>query len=565
MSLLEIANIKKTYRHINRYRHVLGILFEYGFGDLVEALNIERYVEIGLQLVSKKPRERIINLSQAERFREALEKLGPTFIKLGQILSTRRDLLPDDFIKELQRLHDKVPPFPYAEAKKLIEEEFGFPLEKLFAEFDDVPIAAASIAQVHFAKLTSGKHVAVKVQRPDIRKIIKVDIEIMISLAELLEEHIEGFKFFKPTQIINEFADSISRELNFNLEGANIERFGRQFKKEKTVYVPQVFHELTSDKVLTLEYIDGIKISDLDKLENNNLDRKKLALNGFNLILKQIFEHGFFHADPHEGNIFALKDNVICYIDFGNMGRVNTYQRDLFAELIHGIYKRDEIAVTQTIIKLSHSESFSTPDRIIKDVARFMDLYCYIPLKEIDLEVVSREIIKICKIHSLSIPPELFLMIKALTTAEGIGLLLDPEFNLVDNAAPYIRKIRLQRFSPERIFDQFTESGTEFLELLRDIPGEFRVILKMARKGKVKLELEHQGLDPMLDTYEQIGNLLCYAIVTAALIIGSSLIVLSGIPPVFYNIPVIGLVGFLVAGAMGFKLLFSILKGRNIK
>jgi ubiquinone biosynthesis protein len=207
----------------------------------------------------------------------------------------------------------------------------------------------------------------------------------------------------------------------------------------------------------------------------------------------------------------------------------------------------------------------SAPDKIVKDVARFMDLYCYIPLKEIDLEVVSREIIKICKKHDLSIPPELFMMIKALTTAEGIGLLLDPEFNLIENAAPYIRKLRMQRFSPERIFAQASQTGVEFLELLKDFPKEFREILELARKGKVKLELEHKGLDPMLDTYAQIGNLLCYAIVTAALIIGSSLIVLSGIPPVFYNIPVIGLIGFLVAGAMGFKLLFSIIKGRDMK
>lgn len=565
MSLLEIAKIRKAYRHIDRYRHVLGILFEYGFGDLIEALNIERYVEIGLQLVSKKPQEKIINLTQAQRFREALEKLGPTFVKLGQILATRRDLLPEEFIKELQRLHDKVPALPFEDIKQVIEEEFEVPVEEVFARFDEIPIAAASIAQVHCAKLKDEQFVAVKVQRPKIRKTIQVDIEIMLSLAELIEEHIDQFKIFEPTRIIKEFTDSISREIDFNLEAANIERFRRQFTGEKNVYVPLVFHDMVTSKVLTLELIEGIKISDLERLEDKKMDRRKLALNGFKLILKQIFEHGFFHADPHEGNIFALEGNRICYIDFGNMGRINPKQRDLFAELIHGIYKRDEISVTQTILKLSQNESLSAPDKIVKDVARFMDLYCYIPLKEIDLEVVSREIIKICKKHDLSIPPELFMMIKALTTAEGIGLLLDPEFNLIENAAPYIRKLRMQRFSPERIFAQASQTGVEFLELLKDFPKEFREILELARKGKVKLELEHKGLDPMLDTYAQIGNLLCYAIVTAALIIGSSLIVLSGIPPVFYNIPVIGLIGFLVAGAMGFKLLFSIIKGRDMK
>jgi ubiquinone biosynthesis protein len=564
LGLLKIAKIEKTYRHVKRYRQVLGVLFEYGFGDLVDALNIEHYLEIGLQLVTREPQEKIEHLSQAERFREALEKLGPTFIKLGQILANRQDLMPADFIKELGYLHDRVPAFSVAEARQLIEEEFEAPVDSLFMEFGAIPIAAASIGQVHSATLSNGQLVAVKVQRPDIRDIISVDLEIMYTLAGMLEEHVDELKMFYPTQVINEFAEAISHELDYNLEAASIERFSRQFADEEFIYVPKVFYDTTSSRVLTMEYIDGIKISELEVLEKNNLDRKTLAFRGFDLMMKQIFDHGFFHADPHPGNIFALPENRICFIDFGTMGRISIRHRELFAELLEGISTRDETAVTAAILKIANYDSFDEHQKISQDIARFMDMFCYKPLKKIDLEGVSREILKLSHKHSLKVPPELFLMIKALTIAEGIGCLLDPDFNLVKNAEPFIKKMKLAKLDPRKLMRDLTSSSGEFIHLLKDIPGELRVILKMAREGKVKIEFEHKGLEPMLNTYDRIGNLICYAIVTAALIIGSSLIVLSGIPPVYYNVPLIGLVGFLVAGAMGFKLLFSIIRGRKM-
>ena len=266
MSFLEITKIEKTYQHVKRYRQVLGILFEYGFGDLVDSLNVEKYLEIGLQIVSREPREKVKSLTTAERFRKALEDLGPGFIKLGQILSTRQDVLPADFVRELHHLQDKVPPFSMEKVKTVFEEDFESNIENMFSEFCETPIAAASIGQVHQARTKSGELVAVKVQRPEARQIIKIDLEIMFSLASLIEKHIDEVRPHRPSKIVTEFAESISRELDFNLEAASIERFASQFNHTETIYVPKVFHEQTSSRVLTMEFIEGIKISEKDKL-----------------------------------------------------------------------------------------------------------------------------------------------------------------------------------------------------------------------------------------------------------------------------------------------------------
>ncbi len=560
MALFKIGGIGRTYRHIQRYRHIITILFKYGFGDVIDKLKIEQYLEIGWQMVSRKRREKIESLSRAVRVRMALEDLGPTFIKMGQILSTRPDLLPREFIQELPKLQDEVPSFSLSEINEIIVKELHKPVGQIFSHFDEQPLAAASIGQVHKARTFDGQDVVVKVQRPGIQNTIQVDLEIMLHLADLMEKHLEGWDIQKPTKIVAEFAQTLEKELDYSLEAAYMERFARQFEKEPTVHVPKIFHESSTSRVLTMECITGVKISDIEQLDQEGLDRSKIARHGFDLILKQIFEHGFFHADPHPGNIFVLPDNILCFIDFGMMGRIDLENREDFADLIMNIAQRNEVKTTDTLLRLLISENEPDYHSLAGDVADFMDQHCYRPLKEVELGKLLNQLLEITSKHRLSIPPNLFLMIKALSTVEGIGRALDSDFDVIEQAGPFVRQIQINRFNPRLIAKGMADSGTDLFQLLGKIPGEIREILGMIKKGKVKIEFEHKGLEPMYSANDRISNRLSFAIVLASLVIGSALIVLSDIPPKWYGIPVIGLSGFLLAGMMGFWLLISIMR-----
>jgi len=560
MVIRRIGIVGRTYRHIQRYRQILTVLFKYGFGDLVDVLKIEQYIEIGLQMISRKRREKIERLSRAERVRMALEELGPTFIKMGQILSTRPDLLPVEFIRELGKLQDNVPPFGFDQAKKIIETELGAPLQDIFMNFDETPVASASLGQVHEALLAEDEEVVVKVQRPGIRKTIEVDMEIMLHLATLMERHLEGWNVHRPTKVVEEFARTLEKEMDYTAEASHMQTFSKHFKGEHTVYVPKVYRGVTTDRVLTMEKIVGIKVSRIDLLEKRGFDKEEIAARGADLIMKQIFVHGFFHADPHPGNIFILPDNVICYLDFGMMGRIGRQTREDFADLIMGIVHQDESSAVNALLKLTIWDDEPERGLLERDVAEFMDQHFNRPLKELELGKLLHQLLDIATKHRMRLEPDLFLMIKALGTVEALGKILDPDFDITSKAAPFIRHIQLDRLHPGRIAGDMIDSGADFVSLLKEIPGEIRKILKQTRQGRVKIEFEHRGLEPMLSTHDRISNRIAFAIVLASLVIGSSLIVLSGIPPKWHDIPVIGLAGFVIAGVMALWLLVSILR-----
>jgi len=560
MNIRKIGVITRTYRHIQRYRQILTVLFRHGFGEMVDALGVEQYLDIGLNLISRRRREKIETFSRAERVRMALEELGPTFIKLGQILSTRSDLLPADFLNELGKLQDNVPPFEFSEAKIILEEELKAPLEEIFSRFEEIPLASASIGQVHRARLLNGEEVVVKIQRPGIRRTIDVDLEIMLHLATLMERHVKGMDVHRPTRIVEEFARTLEKELNYRMEATHMERFSTQFMGDPTVYVPKIHREATGKRALTMEYVQGIKVSEVERLDEAGLDRPEIARRGFDLIMKQVFIHGFFHADPHPGNIFVLPNNVICYMDFGMMGRIRREIRENFSELLTSIIRRDESKTAEAFIHLTVSDEESDLRLLERDMADFIDSHFYRSLKELDIGRLLQELLEIAAKHRLTIPADLFLMIKALSTVEGVGRMLCPEFNAMEQAAPFIKRIRMEMVHPRRIAADIFDSGKELLHLLRDIPGEVREILKQARNGRVKMEFEHRGLEPMMSTLDRVSNRLAFAIVLASLVIGSSLIVLSGLPPKWHDIPVIGLVGFLIAFVMGVWLLWTILR-----
>ncbi len=561
LSIRKIGVISRTYRHLDRYQQILRIFFKYGFQDFIELLRIEQYIEIGLQLISRKRRDQIEKFTRAERGRMALEELGPTFIKLGQLLSTRPDLVPLEYVQELAKLQDEVPPFSYEEVKEIVQAETGKFPEDLFLSFDQTPLAAGSIGQVHRALLKSGEEVVVKVQRPGIREIIEVDIEIMLHLASLMENHLTEVEALRPTRIVEEFARTIEKEIDYFTEAAHIDRFAGLFLTDETIYVPKVFHELTTERLLTMEYIDGIKASEIDLLrDQEEYDLQLLAKRGALLILKQVFEHGFFHADPHPGNIFFLPNNIICYLDFGMMGRISKKDQEDFTDLIVAVVQRDERKAGNALLKITNFREDPDRNELDRDLAEFMDRHLYQSLQHLEVGKLLLQLLDIVAKYGIQLKPEFFLLIKALSSVEGVGLRLDPEFEIVKYAEPFIRRIQLSRLNPKRLAGEVIEVGTEFLGLLKETPGEVRAILKQAREGKIKIEFEHKGLEKMFFIHDRISNRIAFAIVLASLIVASSLIVLADIPPQWHEIPIIGLTGFVVAAFMGFWLLISILR-----
>jgi ubiquinone biosynthesis protein len=560
LSIRKIGVISRTYRHLNRYRHILAVLLKYGFGELVESLKIDQYLEVGLQLISKKRTAREERLTRPQRVRMTLEELGPTYIKLGQVLSTRPDLIPVEFIEELAKLQDRVPPFPFAEAEALIQRELGRPSAELFERIDPEPTASASIAQVHRARLKNGEEVALKLQRPGMRTIIEVDLEIMLHLATLAERHVEELALHRPVKIVEEFARTLEKEIDFRIEATHIERIAQGFLDDPTVYIPAVYREYSSSHILTTEFVEGIKISDIAKLDACGYDRRLLCARGADIVLKQVFQHGFFHADPHPGNIFALPGNVICLVDFGMVGVVDRQTREMFVELVDSIVRRNESRAAQVLLRLTTWDEPPDLRELERDVSEFMGRHLYRPLREIEVGKLLQDLLQLAARFRLRIPPDIFLMLKAVSTVEDVGRMLDPQFDMIAKATPFIEQVMRDRFKPQRISEDLSDLGARLYHFLHEFPKDILDLADLLRRQKLSLQIEHKGLEKILATHDQISNRIAFAIIIAALIVGSALIVLSKIPPLVYGIPLIGLIGFLAAAFMGFWLLVAIIK-----
>ena len=547
LSLKDFDVVGRTYRNINRYRQILAILFKYGFGNIIDTLNIDQYLETGLKMISRKKKERVERLTQPERVRLLFEELGPTFIKFGQILSTRTDLVPLPFIFELEKLQDNVPRISSSVVQTTLSKEFKDG-EYPFVSMEEEPIASASIGQVHLARLKDGKKVAVKIRRPGIRKQIKVDLEIMHHLATLMERHIADLSFFRPVKIVEEFAETLEKEMDYTLEASNMERVARQFLFEPAVHIPKVYLDKTTETVLTMEYIQGIKISDIDALDREGMDRKALTRQGADLILKQVFEYGFFHADLHPGNLFALPGNVLGLVDFGMMGFMDRKAREVFIDLIAAVVTENTAAACHYLLELTEYEDEPEMRVLERDISTFAGQYLTRALKHINMGRLLTDLLKITARHKLRLYPDTFLMLKSFSSVQGVANRLDPDFDMVGYAAPFIRKKKMERFSISRISDDLSRVSVEAFQLIQDLPRDSIAIMRQARKGKFVLGFDIQRLDKIVSTYRRESHKLSVSLIISALIVGASLLLSFKVPPQLFGVSIPGMGG--IAGAV---------------
>jgi ubiquinone biosynthesis protein len=546
---------------LGRYRDVVSVLLKHGLADVVDMLHLDRYVPFGRHFVARRARANAV-LTREARFRCALEELGPTFVKFGQALSVRADLLSPAVTTELTMLQDHVVPLAAGVAEATVAAELGRPVSALFRVFDPVPVAAGSMAQVHRAELTSGEVVAVKVRRPDIGRVIAGDIEMLKQLAVLLDRHVPAASVVDPIGLVDEFARTIRAEQDLAREGRNIERCARNFAQDATVRLPRVYWDRTTRGVLTLEFLDGIKVSDLAAADVSPFRRRLVAKRGADAMLQQVLVHGFFHADPHPGNVFVLADHVIGFLDFGIVGRLDMRMREFLADVVLAVDARDPVRLGALAREIALNPAGVDIDRLNQDMTTLLDEYADVSLGDLSLSAVLGDIVAVAAWHHLRFPSNLMLLIKAVVTMEGVGRQLDPSFKIVEHAAPAIKRIWRARFTPAALALRATAASRELWSAASAVPEQIASLLRKAGDGRLQVQFVHRNLEHFVREMDRSSNRLSFAIVIGSLVIASSLVMQVGGGAGRY--PMLGLTGFLIAGVLGIGLAVGIVRSGRL-
>ncbi|MGM0673805.1 MAG: ABC1 kinase family protein [Spirochaetota bacterium] len=551
--------LRQTFRHPRRIREIITAFVKHGLWDWLELLGLQRAFPFVRRLPNWRAESPRTESERWSRLRSALEDLGPTFIKLGQIVSNRTDLLPPELVKELTHLQDDVPPFPTAEAKRIVAEELGVDVSTVFASFDEHPQASASVAQVHHATLRDGREVAVKIQRPDIEQIIETDIEIIQSLAALTERYIPRSRLFSPVELVEEFRRTINLELNFTVERENADRFREMYHDGRNLYVPRTYRDFSTPRVMTMEYIHGARFSEVVADESGRWDKAHIAKKAANLMLEQIYINGFFHGDPHPGNLLIIGDDTLCLLDYGIMGRIRPRQREYLVETMVGTVNRDPARVTDGVLRLTRpSSEHISVEALEDDIYDLIDHYADIAFGEIDINQFFTQLIQLVVRHGLKIPSSLMLITKTLLAVEGLGVNLSPQFDFMQVFQPFARRLLAKRFEPKHLWQETQEIGQDFGSFLRDFPTDARDVLKQAKGGKLRVGFRVTGLEPLRNTLDNISYRLVFGLLVASLLVSSSLVIQAEVPPVWRGVSAFGLVGYGLAGIISVGFLIAI-------
>lgn len=556
-------NNSSTTSLLRRYEQVIRVLIKYGFEDILAHPPLNRLVPTSERLVPHRDGKSIFTYTRYERVRMVCEELGTTFIKFAQIAANRPDILPEELIEQLSTFHSNAPMVPSKDIKKVLQEEYDRPLKQIFEKINYTPIASASMAQVHRGVLIGGKEIVLKIQRPDIALTIEQDIAILQKIAQVAETYFPQLEAFQPMALVKMFEKSIRKELRFSLEMSNTKRFENQFKGNENIYVPTVYPEFSTDRVLCMEYIDGVRITNKTALAKIGLTGKDLALSGINLYFEQVFIHGFFHADPHPGNIFIMPDTRVCFIDFGMMGNILDPDKEALADLLLCVHTRNIEGFKRALLRFSYEEGTIDEKELEYDIIEFFSEYPTTTLEEIDSKEVIAALNSLFFEYKIKVPANLLLLLKALVIIEGVGLQLDPTYNIIDNIAPFAQKLLKIKFSPQKMKQRIYRTFTDWNNLAFCLPEDIQEIIHKVRQGKLHIEIEHKGVKEVKQTMEVITNRISFTILLAAMVLASSLIVSSEIPPMIYGISGLGVIGFTLSILLAFRLAYSILRHGN--
>jgi len=559
------AHTTRTHSSIERATHIALVLAHHELWHLIEILDLGRFVPLHLHRSTPLRQNSSELRTQPVQLRMALEELGPTFMKLGQILSTRTDLLPPDYQRELAKLQDAAPPIPIEAVYEAITVELGQPVEQVFATFDATPLAAASIGQAHLATLQDGTEVVVKVRRPGAVEQVDEDLKLLHSLATVASRRWEHASQYDVVGLVQEFDQSLRAELDYLREGHNAERFAGNFASESTVKIPRVFWETTTSRVLTLERLQGIKVTDLAALDDAGIDRAELSKQTARIFLKMVFEDGFFHADLHPGNLFIEERGIIGLIDFGMVGTVDEHTREGLGSLLLGMANQDSDRLVDALLELGMTQQ--PVDRLVlrRDLEHVLSEFYSQTLSEIALGPLLAEMLGIMRQHQLILPSNLSLLLKTMTMSEGMGEQLDPSFRLADVLTPYAEKFMLQQNSPGAWARRLGKAGVDLAWLAVELPRQLRRLLGELERGALKVDIQPTGLDPLFKRAERIANRIVLGVIVAAFIVGLAMLISAYHPGGSGLLEVVLTIALTVAGVLAVYLVWSIFRSGHHK